>query len=201
MLFHNYLENLLGSKVKIKVLRTLWKFKEKEFTIRELAKFLEISHTGVKKVLDELEKMNIITTRTFGRSYAFKLNVNSYGASIVKAIFETEEKTLSELKKMLREKLDVPEIISAALFGSIVQGKETPRSDIDLLIVTRERKKVEEIITELQKRVTEKFGNLISPYFITEEDLRKKRSVPPIKQVLENHILICGKPLGESYGG
>lgn len=200
MLFHDYLENLLGSKVKIKVLRTLWKFKGKEFTIRELAKFLEISHTGVKKVLDELEKMNIITIRTFGRSYAFKLNANSYGASIVKAIFETEEKTLSELKKMLRKKLDVPEIISAALFGSIVQGKEAPRSDIDLLIVTQEREKVEGIVTELQKRVAEKFGNSISPYFVVEEDLRKKRDVPPIKQVLENHILICGEPLGESYG-
>ena len=200
MLFHDYIENLLGSKVKIKVLRTLWKFKEKEFTIRELAKFLEISHTGVKKVLDELEKMNIITIRTFGRSYAFKLNANSYAASIVKAIFETEEKTLSELKKMLRKKLDVPEIISAALFGSIVQGKEAPRSDIDLLIVTQEREKVEGIVTELQKRVAEKFGNSISPYFVVEEDLRKKRDVPPIKQVLENHILICGEPLGESYG-
>lgn len=200
MLFHDYLENLLGSRVKIKVLRTLWKLKEKEFTIRELAKFLEISHTGVKKVLDELEKMNIITIRTFGRSYAFKLNANSYGASIVKAIFETEEKTLSELKKILREKLDVPEIISVALFGSIVQGKETPRSDIDLLIVTQEREKVEGIITELQKRVADRFGNSISPYFVVEEDLRKKRDAPPIKQVLENHILICGEPLGESYG-
>jgi len=200
MLFHDYLENLLGSKVKIKVLRTLWKFKEKEFTTRELAKFLEVSHTGVKKVLDELEKMNIITIRTFGRAYAFKLNTDSYGASIVKAIFEAEEETLSELKKMLREKLDVPEIISVALFGSVAQGKETPRSDIDILIVTQEREKTEGIITELQKEVVEKFGNSISPYFVVEEDLRRKRSVPPIKQVLENHILICGKSLGESYG-
>lgn len=39
MQFHYYLETLFGSKVKIKVLRTLWKYKEKEFTIRELAKF------------------------------------------------------------------------------------------------------------------------------------------------------------------
>jgi hypothetical protein len=42
MLFHNYIETLFGSKVKVKALRTLWRFKEKEFTIRELAKFLGI---------------------------------------------------------------------------------------------------------------------------------------------------------------
>jgi predicted transcriptional regulator len=54
VLFHNYIETLFGSKVKVKVLRTLWRFKEKEFTIRELAKFLGISHTGVKKALDDL---------------------------------------------------------------------------------------------------------------------------------------------------
>jgi len=41
--------------VKIKVLRVLWKYREKEFTIRELVKFLGMSHTDIRKVLDELE--------------------------------------------------------------------------------------------------------------------------------------------------
>jgi hypothetical protein len=46
MQFHDFVEMLFGSKVKVKVLRTLWKHGEKEFTIRELAKFLGVSHTG-----------------------------------------------------------------------------------------------------------------------------------------------------------
>lgn len=195
MQFHNLAETLLGSKVKIKVLRTLWKYKEKEFTIRELAKFLEISHTGIKKVLDELEKTNVVKLRTLGKSHAFKLNANSYAARIVEDVFEKEAKALSELQETLRKELTSSWVTSAALFGSLAKAEETPLSDIDLFIVTENRKKAEETIAELQKDVSEKFGNSISAYYANKQDLKNKRRDSPIKQVLQDHVLICGKPL------
>jgi predicted nucleotidyltransferase len=181
--------------VKIKVLRTLWKFKEKEFTIRELAKFLGISHTGAKKALDDLEKTNVVRVRTFGRSNAFKLNASSFGASVIEKVFSMEGIAFSELRDMLRRRLDSPLVISAVLFGSIVEGRETPRSDIDLLIVTNQKGRVEKMIEDLQKDVSERFGNPISVYYVREGDLEKKRKESPVKQVLENHVLICGKAL------
>jgi predicted nucleotidyltransferase len=195
MQFHDFVEMLFGSKVKVMVLRTLWKHGEKEFTIRELAKFLGISHTGVKKVLDELEGMNAIRVRTSGRSYAFKLNANSYAASIVEKTFEMERGALSELRGILRGKLKSPWVTSAALFGSIADGKEMSRSDIDLLIVTDRRKEVEEIVVELQRDVADRFGNSISVYYVGEEDFQKRREQSPIKQALQSHVLVCGKPL------
>jgi len=195
MQFHDLVEMLLGSKVKVKVLRTLWRYREKEFTIRELAKFLGVSHTGIRKVVDELEKTNVLRVRTVGRSCAFKLNMNSCAASIVGKTFEMERGALSELGDVIKKKLGSRLVTSAALYGSFVEGKETPRSDIDLLIMTNQREKVEEIVAELQKDVSERFGNSISAYYVSEEDLRKKRKGPPIKQALQNHMLICGKPL------
>jgi len=195
MQFHDIVEMLLGSKVKVKVLRTLWRYREKEFTIRELAKFLGISHTGIKKVVDELEKTNVLRVRTIGRSYAFRLNMNSYAAGIVEKTFEMEREALSELRDAIRKKLESRLIVSAALYGSVVAGEETPRSDIDLLIVTNHRDKVEEIVAELQDDVSARFGNSISVYYVSEEEMRKKRREPPIKQTLQSHMLICGKPL------
>jgi len=195
MQFHNLAETLLGSKVKIKVLRTLWKYKEKEFTIRELAKFLGISHTGIKKVLDELEKTNVVKLRTLGKSHAFKLNADSYTAKIVEDVFDKEAKALSELQEVLEKGLTSSWVTSAALFGSVAKAEETPLSDIDLLIVTENRKKAEEAIAQLQKDVSEKFGNPISAYYVSEEDLKNKRKDSPIKQVLQDHLLICGQPL------
>lgn len=64
-------------------------------------------------MLNELEKMNVITVRTFGKSYAFRLNQNGYAITIVERAFELEERTLLELKKTLKERLEVPEAISA----------------------------------------------------------------------------------------
>ena len=47
MLFSDYLGTLLGSKVKIKILRALFRFRTKTFTLRELAKYINVSHTAV----------------------------------------------------------------------------------------------------------------------------------------------------------
>ncbi len=195
MQFHNLIEMLLGSKVKVKVLRTLWRYREKEFTMRELAKFLGVSHMGIKKVLDELEKTNAIAVRTLGRSYAFKLNTNSYAASIVEKTFELERQALQELKDTIINKIESPMVTSVALYGSIVEGKETPRSDIDLLIVTNHKEKVEDTVVELQKDVSHKFGNSISAYYVSKEDLQRKQNQSPIKQAIRSHMLICGNPL------
>ena len=54
MLYHNYLESLLGSRVKVKILRTLCRHRGKESTVRELADFLDVSHIGVLKALEDL---------------------------------------------------------------------------------------------------------------------------------------------------
>lgn len=199
MLFHDYLGTLLGSKVKVKVLRTLWRHQEKEFTIRELAKFLGVSHTGIKKVLVELEETNVVTVRTLGRSHAFRLNAKSYAAIMVEKVFSIEAKTLSELQETLRQKLESPLVISAALFGSIVEGREKPRSDIDLFVVTEEREKVEEIVAKLQKNISERFGNSISAYYVSLKDLQNRRNESPVQQILKNHLLVCGRSLGEGY--
>jgi predicted nucleotidyltransferase len=85
------------------------------------------------------------------------------------------------------------------LFGSIVEARETPLSDVDLLVVTNEKEKVEGIIMNLQKDVSERFGNSISAYYVRERDLKTRLEESPIKQALQNHILICGKPLSENH--
>ena len=116
-------------------------------------------------------------------------------------VFDMEKETLLELREIMRAKLESPLVISAALFGSIVEKKETSGSDIDLFIVTERKEKIEDIVVELQKNVSEKFGNSISTYYIKPGDLQKKENQSPIKQALQNHLLICGKPLGEGYVG
>jgi len=112
-----------------------------------------------------------------------------------------EEKTLLELREIMRMRMESPLVISAALFGSIIERREMSRSDIDLFIVTERREKVEDIVVELQKYVAENFGNSISAYYVKPMDLQEKKNESPVKQVLQNHLLICGKPLGEHYVG
>lgn len=195
MLFHQYLEMLLGSKVKVKVLRTLWRHREKEFTIRELGNFLKISHMGIRKVLADFERVNATKIRTVGRSHTIKLNKESYAAAIIEKIFKLEEETKGELLKMLEKRLCMPEVKSAALFGSVAHGEESPLSDIDIFILTNERERVEKAVSQLQREVALKFGNALAPYYLSEDEFTKKKDTPAVRQILRSNVLICGKPL------
>jgi len=196
MLYHNYLEMLLGSRVKVKILRTLCRHRGKEFTVRELADFLNVSHTGVRKALNDLYKMNAIRIRVIGKSHTIAVNTESYAAGLVDKMFKMEEETLSELVKLIKKRLSDPNIASALIFGSIARGEEEPLSDIDLFILTRDKEKAEVAISELQREVSNRFGNAISPYILSEEDLTDEDKIQILEEIREKHIVVCGKPLG-----
>ena len=196
MLYHNYLEALLGSRVKVKILRALCRHRGKEFTVRELADFLDVSHMGVRKALEDLYRMNAVRVRVIGRSHAIALNAESYAAGLADKMFKMEEETLSELVKLLGKRLWDPAIVSALLFGSIARGEEEALSDIDLFILTKDKEKAEVAISDLQRRVSNRFGNAISPYILSEGELADKDKTQILEEIRKKHILVCGNPFG-----
>lgn len=196
MLYQNYLEVLLGSRVKVKILRTLCRHRGKEFTIRELADFLNVSHTGVRKALSDLYKMNVVRIRVIGKSHAVTVNSESYAAGLVDKMFRIEGETLSELVKLIAEKLGDPTITSALIFGSVARGEEESLSDIDLFILTEDKEKAEGAVSELQREVSNRFGNAISPYILSEEDLADEDKLQILEEIRKKHIVVRGKPLG-----
>jgi len=148
----------------------------------------------------DLEKINVVAMKTLGKSHTVKLNAASYAARIVEGVFKLEEGTRDELKRILKEGLDVPGVISAALFGSVAEGKETPLSDIDLLVITNHRERMEEVISHLQGEVALRFGNTLMPYYLSKDEFEGKRDTSLVKQILENHVLIYGKRLAWKNG-
>jgi len=60
MQYNNYLEKIFGSKIKIEVLRTIFKFGNKKWTIRELANFNGKNHSTVNYAIKDLQDMNLI---------------------------------------------------------------------------------------------------------------------------------------------
>ena len=196
MLYQNYLEVLLGSRVKVKILRTLCRHRRKEFTIRELADFLNVSHTGVRKALSDLYKMNAVRIRVIGKSHAVTVNTESYAAGLVDKMFKIEGETLRELVKLVAKKLGDPSITSALIFGSVARGEEEPLSDIDLFILTEDKEKAKGAVSELQREVSKRFGNAISPYILSEEDLADEDKIQILEEIRNKHIVVRGKPPG-----
>ena len=193
MLFNNYLETLLGSKVKVKILRAFYRFPTKTFTSRELANHIKVSHTAVLKSLGDLQGMNIIKIESHGTSNLITLNQESYLYNELKRLFDFEYETLQNLKAELQEIYIKAK--SVALFGSIVKKREEFNSDIDLLIVTQNKSHANEIIAKKQENFSKKFGNVISAYIMTESEFKRKKNTVFVKDLLKNYIVIHGEKL------
>lgn len=196
MLYHNYLEVLLGSRVKVKILRALCRHRGKEFTIRELAEFLNVSHMGVRKALSDLYKMNAVHIRVVGKSHTVGINGESYVIDLADKVFRMEEETMGELVGALRKRLSDSAVVSALIFGSVARGEEDVMSDIDLFILTKDKGKAEVAVSELQGEVSRRFGNAISPYILSEGELADKDRRQILEEIRRKHIVVCGKSLG-----
>jgi predicted nucleotidyltransferase len=111
-------------------------------------------------------------------------------------MFKMEGETLRELVKLVAKKLGDPSITSALIFGSVARGEEEPLSDIDLFILTEDKEKAEGAVSELQREVSKRFGNAISPYILSEEDLADEDKIQILEEIRNKHIVVHGKPPG-----
>lgn len=193
MLFNNYLEEVLGSRVKVKILRALFRFQTKIFTLRELANHIKVSHTAVLKSLGALQGMNVIKIESHGTSNLISLNKESYLYNQLKILFEFEFETIQHLKEEIKRIL--PKAKSVVLFGSIAARNEEFDSDIDIFIISNDKSKINEVIAKSQEIFSKQFGNVISAHILTEEEFKKKKDSAFVKELLANHILIKGDKL------
>jgi len=196
MLMHNYMEMVLGSKVKVKILRIMFRFPDKTFTGRELAGLTkEVSSMAVSKSIRDLTSMNLVGMEHHGNSNLLKLNKSSYLFEPLKSLFLAEEATIIRLKEKIKKHLNLPCIKTAAIFGSVAKGNEEINSDIDLFIITDNKKLTNEILEKLQKEINMEFGNTIMSYIMTKKEFNSKKNKSIIKNIIEDNILVIGDKL------
>lgn len=197
MYFHDYLEQVLGNKVAIRVLRTMIRYQTKVFTKRGLARTANVSVNEAALTIRDFEDLGIIRVQPVGRAHQLSLNKKSYILNkIIEPIFKAEENTLDELLKVLKKHLDKKNIIiSAALFGSVAKGKEKPDSDIDILVISNDFDAASQIVSDALVEVAEVFHTQLAPITFSQKELRSKKKGDLVSSIIANHIMICGKDL------
>lgn len=197
MQFHDYLEQVLGNKAAIRVLRAMIRYQAKIFTKRSLARTADVSVNEVALTIRDFEDLGIIRVQPVGRSHQLSLNKRNYiFTKIIEPIFKAEEETLAELIKVLKKNLDKKRvIISAALFGSVVRGKEKPDSDTDILVISNDFEAASQIVSDALVEVADVFHTQLAPIIFSQKELESKKNGDLIRSIVVNHIMICGKDL------
>ena len=197
MKLHNYLEQVIGNKIAISILRTLIKYRGKIYTIRKLAEDAGASHPEVSKTLDELEKFGIVQIQPVGRAHQVSLNEKSYVLNkIIEPMLKAEEKTIAEVISILKDHLGTKKIMSAVIFGSVATQNEQVYSDIDVLVLCDDFDHAISAISRASEEISLKFQSKLSPIVFSESQFRsKKKNNALVQSILDNHILIFGKEL------
>lgn len=187
MQFREFIEQLLGSKVKIKLLRHI--IAEEAITSeREIARLIGASPGAVNKTLKEFQNLNLLTPMRVGNVIIWQLNKDSYAYNYLQSFFykiKSHEQPIQDLKEKIKSLNHLAYVKKAIIFGSIAEGRELPDSDIDLFIlVTNEedRKNILSWINSLNDVCLHKYGNRLSAHIFTIKDLKN----PKNKKFLEN---------------
>ena len=205
MKFTNPLDKILNQETKVKILRFFVKTCA-EWTGRQIAKEISVSPATCHKALRELNYEGILSFRTVGVSYLYKLNVkNHLVKKVLYPLFKEENNTFKSLKNILSRYLKefVPKnIVSVTVFGSLSKKKDNAKSDIDVLLLVRKVKDksiVEKKIKTVSSMIMEEYGNSLSSYIQTISEFKKKNKngLPLIKGILKSGTIIMGKPPSE----
>jgi predicted nucleotidyltransferase len=176
MRFRRPLSNLLGSAIRVDLLRVLSKAQGEALSGREVARRVSASPSQVNQHLRSLEAQGLVRSQTLGRVHAWSLSTDHALADALRQLFEVEPVFFDELRERLEATLRPLPIERAILFGSVARGEERPDSDIDLFIETRgrtEKEAVADALGRASQGFAMRFGNPLSNLILTHAEVER----------------------------
>jgi predicted nucleotidyltransferase len=189
------IEDLLASKVKAKILRFFFEFPLVKRNVREVVKECKIGFGVASNTLKELGEIGIIKMEKSGREIIYSLNTTSKFFEPIKRIFEIEREELANLPYLYRNL--IADIVTTTkklsetcfLFGSLVTGSFTPKSDLDLLFISDREAEIREKCLKIE----EKYNLKLQVIVLRKEDIKKFKKSSLYKTIKKESLLLFGK--------
>lgn len=125
--------SVLFGRTRRAILSLLYGHPERSYYLREVARLTGFGLGSVQRELAQLTEVGIIRRRESGNQVHFQANSDSPIFKDLKNLITKTAgaaQTIGEALRPLRDRISV-----AFVYGSVARGKETPQSDIDVLIV------------------------------------------------------------------
>jgi len=180
------LKNLFSSTIRADVLSLLLNSPDEQFYIREIATLLRKNPSGIKRELDNLETMGIVTSERIVNLKYFQAN--------------KESPLFSELKNLITKSLGLPGALKAVLrasgakaaflYGPYAEGNDVDA--VDLFVIGASSSLTKEL-KDLEKRFEQK----LNCSMMNEEEYRvkKKKGDANLKRLLSGkRVTLIGRP-------
>ena len=200
----NPLDTILDNQAQIKILRFLCRTGA-QWNGRQIAKEVGVTPATAHKALHSLNKEGVLLLSNVGKTHVYSLNEDRLIVSdMLKPLFTKEDRMLDNVVSIIKRKIASAgirkEIVSVALFGSVNARHDHAGSDIDLVVIMENQGSkagAEHLFEDIDKKVSNQFGNTVAPYINTLSEFRAKHNqgLGVIKSILKGYNVIYGKDL------
>ncbi len=118
-----------------------------EIYLREFSRRLKISLNSTQRFLNLFLKENLIKDKRKANLRYFKANLDSIVFRNIKLVFSLKKIEDAGIIKMLKK-----EVSYAVLFGSVAEGKDDFKSDVDFLIIGKNKEKIRTSFSMVEKK-------------------------------------------------
>jgi predicted nucleotidyltransferase len=198
-----FVEKVLGSKAKIKLLRIFYSNPKREFTLYDIKREFNLSPGTMAPVLKSLVESRALLSRRAGKTILYQLNLNNLFIRKIVEIFDSEKSLLLKKAKEFSRRIVKSNILSIILFGSVATGNITELSDIDLLIIyDRNYVSVKKNVDELTDKYLDE-EILISPIILSKKEVKDMlgKFDSFILRVESEGKVLYGRPLEKMKNG
>jgi len=164
----------------LKVLEFFFANSMKEFHEREIVRSAKISKGSANKILRNFADLSLLQREKKGRMVFYRLKTENPVVKQLKILTNLcmlrifVEKTRERAKKII-------------LFGSCADGKDVKESDIDIFILTGEKKSAKENVSQFNQKNERK----ISPIILDIDELTQmKREDKPLYERIDRGIVL-----------
>lgn len=164
------LADALFSKVQQQVLGLLFVNTERSFYTNEIVRFVDSGVGVVQRELEKLVRSKLITIRKIGNQKHYQANPDTPVFSELRSIMLKTVGLADTLRLALLPYSDKIEV--AFIYGSVAEGRDTAKSDIDVFIIGKELTYAD-IVDALSEHET-KLGRPVNPSIYSMEEIKRK---------------------------
>jgi len=198
------IERVFRTRGQIAVLRALWKAPT-SLTGRQVQHLAGVHNRTAMQSLEDLAQLGVVQCRSAGRANLYALKRSHWIVrDLIEPAFKAEQLAPDRLKRELADAVE-SHCISAILYGSVARGQAGPSSDIDLLVVVRNKRAAESFAekaqSEAEHAVRDGWGAMLEVNVKTIADLRRQWDTRLMKRIRREGLLVAGRPLAEVRRG
>lgn len=183
------IKECLPTWAHLKILETLIR-KPRAMSQRQLARIAGISRATAQRALVDLGQTGLIKPHTVGSATYWEIDRQGYLYETLEPVLKGLDAVISPLKylkTLIRKSVSLPKGTRCFVFGSTVEGGDSPSSDIDMAVILPGTLKapspsLQDKLDALQDACREKFGKRLGIIFANARDV----SAHPEKELYRN---------------